>query len=96
MVIVIGGGVEQKGVVEVANACSRQQKYHMVVEHSPTLDIFYFFIFYCNSDSDLTQGSVILYNYSLAFNPAKAKLALEEKGIKVTQFVRFSHLHLLR
>lgn len=37
------------------------------------------------TDSDLTQGSVILYNYSLAFNPAKAKLALEEKGIKYTE-----------
>ncbi|KAG0586941.1 hypothetical protein KC19_2G129400 [Ceratodon purpureus] len=31
------------------------------------------------------EGSVILYSYPLAFNPAKAKLALEEKGIKYTE-----------
>lgn len=29
------------------------------------------------------SAGVIFYTYSLAFNPAKAKLALEEKGIKV-------------
>jgi glutathione S-transferase len=31
------------------------------------------------------EGSVILYTYPLAFNPAKAKLALEEKGIRYTE-----------
>jgi len=30
-------------------------------------------------------GSVIFYSYPLAFNPAKSKLALEEKGIKYTE-----------
>lgn len=31
-------------------------------------------------------GTVVFYNYALAFNPAKARLALEEKGIKVRNF----------
>jgi len=30
-------------------------------------------------------GSAIFYGYPLAFNPAKSKLALEEKGIKYTE-----------
>ncbi|XP_024393589.1 glutathione S-transferase TCHQD isoform X2 [Physcomitrium patens] len=33
----------------------------------------------------LARDSIIFYNYPLAFNPAKAKLALEEKGIKYTE-----------
>lgn len=32
-----------------------------------------------------STGSAILYSYPLAFNPAKSKLALEEKGIKYTE-----------
>jgi hypothetical protein len=37
----------------------------------------------CNAGSDGAQGTVIFYNYALAFNPAKSRLALEEKNIKV-------------
>ena len=36
------------------------------------------------SDGASTPGNLVFYNYPLAFNPAKAKLALEEKGLKVT------------
>jgi glutaredoxin len=32
-----------------------------------------------------TMASVTFYTYPLAFNPAKAKLALEEKGIKYVE-----------
>jgi len=32
-----------------------------------------------------TTGGVLFYTYPLAFNPAKAKLALEEKGLKYTE-----------
>lgn len=35
------------------------------------------------SDGASTPGNLVFYNYPLAFNPAKAKLALEEKGLKV-------------
>lgn len=42
-----------------------------------------------NSGVGLARDSIIFYNYPLAFNPAKAKLALEEKGIKVRQFVYY-------
>jgi len=38
-----------------------------------------------NAGSDAAQGTVIFYNYALAFNPAKSRLALEEKNIKVRQ-----------
>ena len=36
------------------------------------------------SDGASTPGNLVFYNYPLAFNPAKARLALEEKGLKVT------------
>lgn len=37
------------------------------------------------SNMDGAQGTVIFYNYALAFNPAKARLALEEKNIKYVE-----------
>jgi hypothetical protein len=38
-----------------------------------------------NAGSDAAQGTVIFYNNALAFNPAKSRLALEEKNVKVSQ-----------
>nr|PNR59669.1 hypothetical protein PHYPA_002461 [Physcomitrium patens] len=35
--------------------------------------------------SDASQGLAIFYNYALAFNPAKSRLALEEKNIKYVE-----------
>lgn len=37
------------------------------------------------TNSDGAQATVIFYNYALAFNPAKARLALEEKNIKYVE-----------
>jgi hypothetical protein len=33
------------------------------------------------------EETLEFYNYPLAFNPAKAKLALEEKGLKVRTMI---------
>jgi hypothetical protein len=49
-------------------------------------------IFVFDADSDASSNLVTFYNYSLAFNPAKAKLALEEKNIKVRELSLVSHL----
>ncbi|KAG0627919.1 hypothetical protein M758_2G238000 [Ceratodon purpureus] len=38
-----------------------------------------------SSDSDASSNLVTFYNYALAFNPAKGKLALEEKNIKYVE-----------
>lgn len=47
------------------------------------------------SDGASTPGNLVFYNYPLAFNPAKARLALEEKGLKVTITFALQRLNII-
>ena len=42
----------------------------------------------CSDAPHPGDGTPVFYNYPLAFNPAKARLALEEKGLKVISQLR--------
>ena len=60
------------------NLVNIRSKIKWTLQHPLTTTIFMSY-----ADSDASSNLVTFYNYALAFNPAKAKLALEESHIKV-------------
>ncbi|KAG0622458.1 hypothetical protein M758_3G098700 [Ceratodon purpureus] len=61
---------------------------HNIFKFSHWTKELYFYIlanFHGSNAMNAIEETLIFYNYPLAFNPAKAKLALEEKGLKYTE-----------